>query len=123
MGTNPSFICDIITDMISFFVKYCTVETGISDYHKLVMSICKPTLAKGKSKKFFHCYYQNFDCELFEQALTDGVSLKSFKTTFRFYLEKFASLKLKYSRYSNNPFMDRFFRKTIITNLVPRAIF
>ena len=41
MGTNTSFIGDIITNIISFFVKYCTVEMGISDYHKLVMPICQ----------------------------------------------------------------------------------
>ena len=88
MGTNPSFIGDSITNMISFFLKHCTVETGISGYHKLVMSIFKPTFAKGKSKKFFYSYYQNFDSKLFEQTLTDVVSLKCFKTTLRFYFSQ-----------------------------------
>ena len=41
MGTNTFFIGDIITNTISFFVKYCAVEMGISDYHKLVMPICQ----------------------------------------------------------------------------------
>ena len=45
-GTNPSSIDYILTNMISFFMKSCTVETGIFGYHKLIMSICRMTFAK-----------------------------------------------------------------------------
>ena len=38
--------------MTSLFMKSCTVETGISNYHKLIMSTCRMIFAKGKSKKF-----------------------------------------------------------------------
>ena len=53
MGTNPSSIDHIIATMTSLFMKFCTVETRISDYQKL-MSICRMTFAKGKSKKLFY---------------------------------------------------------------------
>ena len=43
------------------------------------------------------------------------LSLKSFETTFSWTIEKFASLKLKYLRYNNSPFMNRTFRKAIMT--------
>ena len=33
MVTNSSSIDHIITNMTSLFMKYCTVETGISDYY------------------------------------------------------------------------------------------
>ena len=52
MGTNPSSIDRIITNMTSLFMKPCTVEAGISDYHKLIMSICRMTL-KVKAKNYF----------------------------------------------------------------------
>ena len=52
MGTNPSSIGYIITNMTFLFMKSCTVETAISDYHKLIMPICKTTFSKGESKKF-----------------------------------------------------------------------
>ena len=53
IGSSTSSIDHNITNMTSLFMKPCTVETGISDYHKLIMSICRMTFAKGKSKKFF----------------------------------------------------------------------
>ena len=60
MGTNPSFIDHVITNMTSSFMKSCGIETGIFDHHKLVMSICRTTFAKGKSKTFFYHCYKNF---------------------------------------------------------------
>ena len=51
-GTNPSFIDHVITNMPSFFIKSYTVEMGISDHHKPVMSTCRTTFDKGESKKF-----------------------------------------------------------------------
>ena len=84
--------------MTSLFMKSCTVEMGISDYHKLIMSICRLTFAKGKSKKLFYRCYKNSDSELFEDTLVKSLSetefsLKSFKSTFSLTLEKFAPLK------------------------------
>ena len=38
-GSNPSYIDHIITNLDSLFMKSYTVETGISDHHKLIMSI------------------------------------------------------------------------------------
>ena len=74
MGTNPSSVDHIITNTTSLFMKCYTVETGISDYHKLIMSICRLTFAKGKSKKLFHCCYKNFDSKLFEETLIKNMS-------------------------------------------------
>ena len=101
-------------------MKSYTVETGISDYHKLIISICRTTFAKGKSKKFFYRCYKNFDSKLFEETLIKNLSetelsLKSFETTFSLTLEKFAPLKQKYVRHNNSPFMNKTLRKAIMT--------
>ena len=87
MSTNPSSIDHIITNMITIFMKSCSVETGISDYHKLIKSICRMTFAKRQSKKLFYRYCKNFDNKFFEEALTENLSetehsLKSFETTY-----------------------------------------
>ena len=74
MSTNPSSIDHIITNMTSLFMKSCTVETGISDYHKLIMSICRMAFAKGKSEKLCYRYYKNFDSKLFEDILIKNLS-------------------------------------------------
>ena len=44
MGTNPSSIDHLITNLTSLFMKCCTVETGIYDYNRLIMSIWRLTL-------------------------------------------------------------------------------
>ena len=41
--------------------------------------------------------------------------LKSFETTFSLTLENFATLKQKYLRYNNNPFINRTLRKVFIS--------
>ena len=101
-------------------MKSCTVETGISDYHKLIMSTCRMTFAKGKCIKFVYRCYKNFDTKLFQEILIKNFSetelfLKSFETTFSLTFEKFAPLKQKYLRYNNTPFMNRTLRKAIMT--------
>ena len=116
MGTNPSSIDHIITNMTSLVMKSCTVETGISDNHKLIMSICRMTFAKGKSK---NCL-KNCDSKLFEVTLIKNLSetelsFENFETTFSLTLEKLAPLKQKYLRYNNSPFMNRILRKAIMT--------
>ena len=78
--------------MTYFFMKSCSVETAISDYYKLIMSICNMTFAKRKSKKFFYRCYKNFGSKLFEETLIKHLSeaelpLKSFETTFSLTLE------------------------------------
>ena len=115
MGTNCSSIDDIITNMTFLFMKFLTVETEISDYHKLIMSICRMTFAKSKIKKLFYRCYKNFDSKLSEETLIKNLSetelfLKSFETTFSLTPEKCAPLKQKYIRYSNSPFMNRTLR-------------
>ena len=109
---NPSSIDHIITNMTSLFMKFCTVETGISDYYKLATSICRITLAKGKTKKFFYRWYKDFNSKPFEETLVKvlsktEVSLKSFEITFSLTLQKFAPLNQKYLRYNNSTFMNR----------------
>ena len=47
MGTNPSSIDHINTNMTSLFTTSFTAETGISYQLKLIMSICRMTFAKG----------------------------------------------------------------------------
>ena len=118
MGTSPSSIDHIITNMTSLFMKSSTTETGISDYHKLA-SISRITVAKGKSKKFFYRCYKNFDCKLFEETLIKNLSetelsLKSFETTFSLTFKKFSPLKQKYLRYNDRPFMNKTLRKAIM---------
>ena len=98
MRTSISSIDHVIINITSLFMKSCTIETGICDHHKLLMSISRMTLVKGKSKKFSYCCYKNFDSKHFEEALIKNLSetelsLESFEITFSLTPEKFATLK------------------------------
>ena len=48
---HPFSIDHIVTIMTSVLMRTCTVEMGISDYFKLIMSIWRTTFAKDKCKK------------------------------------------------------------------------
>ena len=120
VGTNPSSIDLIITNMTFLFMKSCAVEMWISDYHKLILPTCWLTFAKGKSKNLFNHCCKNFDSKHFEETLIKNLSktelfLKIFETTSSLTLEKFSPIKQKYLRYNNNPFMNKTLRKAIMT--------
>ena len=51
------------------------------------------------------------------------LSLKSFENTFSLTLEKFAPLKQKYLGYSNSLFMNRTFRKAIMTRSMLKRVY
>ena len=48
-----------------------TVETGISDHHKMNMTIFRSTFAKGKPKTFYYRCYKKFNLEHFQMELTE----------------------------------------------------
>ena len=103
MGTNPSSIDHIIPNVTSLFMKSCTVETRISDYLKLIMSICRMTLPKVKVKNYFVAVIKILVVNFSEETLVKNLagtelSLKSFEAKFSLTLEKFAPLNEKYFR-------------------------
>ena len=50
-------------------------ETGISDHHKMIISVLMKTFAKGKPKTLFYCCYKNFDQDSFNEARKNRISL------------------------------------------------
>ena len=47
-------------------MKSSTVETGMSDFHKLTTTILRKTISKGNAKKIFYRDYNAFDQNTFE---------------------------------------------------------
>ena len=47
-------------------MKSSTVETGMSDFHKLTTTILRKTISKGNAKKIFYRDYKAFDQNTFE---------------------------------------------------------
>ena len=95
------------------------LKTGISDHHKMIMTIFRSIFAKGKPKTFYsHCYkkfnLQQFQMELKEKL--DGISINSFDIfleEFGTRLDKFAPLKEKKIRFNNGIYMTKSLKKAI----------
>ena len=111
---NPSSIDMILTNRKHSFENSTTVETGLSDHHKMII-----TMMKGKFKKKdpkiinFRCY-KNFDDNLFRDELInalrnthDDMNYDYFKSTFVAILNKHAPRKKKFVRGNNAPFMNK----------------
>ena len=104
--------------MPSFFIKSYTVEMGISDHHKPVMSICRTTFEKGESKKFLIVVIIILIVSILRKLWQKKLSetefyIQSCKTTFSITYEKFALLKQNYLRYNNT--LSKKMRKAAMT--------
>ena len=101
MGDIPTSIDHIIANIPKCVMKSMALETGISDHHKMIMTIFRSTFAKGKPKTFYHSCYKNFNLEQFQIELKeklDEISNNSFDIfleEFRTFIDKFAPLKEK----------------------------
>ena len=111
---NPSSIDMILTNRKHSFENSTTVETGLSDHHKMII-----TMMKGKFKKKdpqiinFRCY-KKFDDNLFRVELQNALrntrkemDYDYFKLTFMAILNKHAPMKKKFIRGNNAPFMNK----------------
>ena len=95
------------------------LKTGISDHHKLIMTIFRSTFARGKPKTFYSHCYKKFNLEQFQMELKeklDGISINSFDIfleEFGTRLNKFAPLKEKKIRFNSGIYMTKSLKKAI----------
>ena len=119
-GDTPTGIDHIITNIPKRFMKSMALETGISDHHKMIMTIFCSTFAKGKPNTFYYCCYKKFNFEQFQmehKEKLDEISNNSFDIfleEFKTCLDKFAPLKEKNIRFNNSIFMTKSLRKAIM---------
>ena len=92
-------------------MKSIAIETGMSDHHKMIMTIFCSTFGKGKPKTFYYRCYKKFDSEQFQMELKeklDKISSNSFDICleeFKTCLDKFGSLKEKKNWFNSSIFM------------------
>ena len=58
---NPSCIDLFATNSKNSFINSTVVSAGISDFHKMIVTVFKTTIVKDKPKKIIYCDYKNFD--------------------------------------------------------------
>ena len=114
---NPSCIELILTNSPYSFQNSCAIETGLSDFHKMTVTVMKTTYEKLKPRITNYRDYKNFCNDTFRQKLLEKLATENINTNCSG-LEKFlqiygntlnnlAPCKKKYSRGNNMPFMNK----------------
>ena len=71
---NPSCIDLFITNKPMSFQNTSTMSTGLSDCHKMVITVLKTTFEKAKPKEIFYRNYKNFDSDNFKLELQNALN-------------------------------------------------
>ena len=86
------------------------IFTGLSDFHKMVLSVLKTTFRKNKAREIIYRDYSNFDSEIFKKKLKESLDEKKiceykiFEEIFLQLLSLHAPTKKKVIRANNTPY-------------------
>ena len=122
---NPSSIDLILTNKYRSFCNSCTVETGLSDFHRMVVTVLKTSFQKLGPKIIKYRDYKNFSNEYFKDNVMNEIgdlnhTLASMPfdqgiDIFKRNLDLCAPIKQKYVRANNKPFVNKIITKAIMT--------
>ena len=73
-SNNPSCIDHILANSPKSFFKTETVFTGLSDSHKLVLSVFKLHFSKAKAKEILYRNFRDFKEDNFNRDLQNRLS-------------------------------------------------
>ena len=117
---NPSCIDLFLTNSSLSFQHTTTVETGLSDFHKMAITVMKTTFPKAQPKIIYYRDYKNFDLSTFRTELRQELKKNEdegyfhFEVTFLRVLEKHAPMKKKVLRANDKPYMTKVLRQAIM---------
>lgn len=117
---NPSCIDLFLTNSLPSFQNTTTVETGLSDFHKMVLTVMKTTFPRAEPKTIHYRDYKKFDLSNFRSELRTVLKNSEvggylhFESSFLKVLEKHAPMRQKVLRANDKPFMTRILRKAIM---------
>ena len=111
--SNPSSIDVMLTNKISSFQDSITLETGLSDHHKMTITVLKRYFKKRDPITVKYRNYKLFDSDKFRHDIEIGIeklntlSIKDFNNVFMTVLNSHAPIKTKILRGNNAPFMNK----------------
>ena len=119
---NMSLSCiDLLLTNFESFGSTLTIETGLSDFHKLIVKVLKIKPEKVLPKIIQYRDYKNFDSTRFfekQVRLTNldmnSLDFESLKKYFMELLHKFAPLKAKFLRANHSKFVTKGISKAIM---------
>ena len=122
--SEPSCIDLIITNRPKIFQNSVAVETGLSDFHKLTLTVMKVFYKKQKTKIVTYRNYKHFSNKAFmfavENSIIEMTSEKNdlefdrFKTALDKAIQSHASIKKRYVRANQAPFINKKISKEIM---------
>ena len=123
---NPSCIDLILTNNPNSFQNSGVIETGLSDFHKMTVTVMKTNVMHYRD-------YRKFSNDRFRKNLISHLSTENIRVEFNG-MEKFLQIcikaldelapqKKKYSRGNNMPFINETIKKAFMTRTHLRNIY
>ena len=76
---NPSCIDLMLTNFQNGFQNYMAIETGLSDFHKMIVTVMNSLYKKQKPKIICYRKYTNCSTDLFQEELLNNISKEKFQ--------------------------------------------
>ncbi len=117
--TNPSCIDLILTNRKNCFQNSTTIETGLSDFHHLVLTVLKTTFKRKPPKEVKYRNYKNYIVHNYLNDINLSLAGKDlyhmpcgeYNDLLMRIFNNHAPLKTKYVRGNDQPFMNTELRK------------
>ena len=123
----------ILTNVPCSFQSTCVVETGLSDFHLMTLTVMRKSFKKYQPKIINYRSYKNFSNEKYRETLINNLSKENFINNddgFQRFchisldaLNKHAPRKKKHARGNQMPFFNKELSKAIMTRTKLRNIF
>ena len=126
---NPSCIDLILTNSPRSFQNSNVVETGLSDFHRMIVTVLKTTFQRLPPKIRNYRDYSNFDHGMFRTCLFNDLSKEDVGNLEKFIkvcintLNNHAPSKKKYTRGNHLPFMNKELSKAIMNRTRLRNVY
>ena len=124
---NPTCIDLFITNFPNSFRVTKTIGTGLSDFHKMVITVLKNKFIKQKPKEVEYRCYRNIDRVVFRHelsiSLAEAQTLEDFDEFYLRTLDKHAPIKRKTVRINQAKYMTKPLRKAIMRRSALQAKF
>ena len=119
---NPSCIDLILTNRPKSFQTTTAIETGLSDFHKMTITIMKTFFKKKKPKIIQYRGYKKFSNTVFRTELMEllythdvnNIHYNDFDNLVMGLINAYAPIKYIYIRANEAPFMNKEFKKAIM---------
>ena len=117
---NPSCVDLFITNSVNSFQHTEVICSGLSDCHKMVVTVLKTAFQKSKPREIIYRDYSKFNEESFRDNLKNSLMMKKkmnseeFENIFLSVFDNHTPLKKKVVRANHMPYMTKQHRKAIM---------